>query len=116
MPHYKIGESAACMKQIFESLESIITVVLVFAGIIGVSYNGFKDGGWVEQGFGKVGGAYMQYPILAFALTVVGIYGIIKFRRRKITGGRSKFFDYIIYGMMAAGIYFIGSYIVTGSF
>jgi len=104
------------MKQIFESLESIITVVLVFAGIIGVAYHGFRDGGWVEQGFGKVTGAYMQYPIVALAVTIVGVYGFIKFRQRKITGGRSKFFDYIIYAMMIVGIYFIGNFIVTGNF
>jgi hypothetical protein len=104
------------MKQILESLESIVTVVLVFAGIIGISYRGFRNGGWVEQGFGKVAGAYSQYPIIALALTIAGVYGYIKFRQRKRRDGRSKIFDYIIYALMAAGIYFIGNYVVTGKF
>lgn len=104
------------MRQIFESLESIVTVVLVFAGIVGVAYHGFRDGGWVEQGFGKVTGAYVQYPVIALSLTLVGIYAFVKFRQRKMSGGRSKFFDYIIYALMAAGIYFIGNFVVIGSF
>lgn len=104
------------MKQILESLESIVTVVLVFTGIAGLSYHAFRDGGWVEKGFGKITSAYIEYPIIAFALTAVGIYAIIKFRQRKVEGRRYRYFDYIIYALMVGGIYFIGNFIVSGEF
>jgi len=104
------------MKQILESLESIITVVLVLTGIAGISYRAFRDDGWVERGFGKVTSAYIEYPIMGLALTIVGVYAIIKFRQRKVDGRRYKYVDYIIYALMVVGIYFIGNYIVSGEF
>lgn len=104
------------MKQLLSALESLITVILVFIGIAGISYHGFRDGGWVEQGFGKITDAYINYPLIAIAATITGIFAWRHWRARKTRGMRSKFFDYVVYMLMAVGIYFIGRYVLTGKF
>ena len=55
------------MKQFFAVLESLITIVLVLAGVAGISYRSFREGGWFTQGLGKVADAYVSYPLIAIA-------------------------------------------------
>lgn len=104
------------MKRFFAVLESLVTIVLVLAGVIGVSYRSFREGGWFMQGFGKVVDAYVSYPIAAFGVTIA-LYFVYRAGHLNFAQDRSgKRFDYIVYALMAAGIYFIGYYVVNGRF
>ena len=94
----------------------MVTLVLVVVAIAGISYHCFREGGWVSQGAGKISDAYVNYPLMAIALTIAAIFGFRAWRGRKIQGTRTRFFDYVIYTMMAIGIYFIGRYITTGEY
>ena len=104
------------MKQFLAVLESLITVILVIAGLAGLGYRSFRDGGWVSQGAGKVVDAYITHPAIAIGVTIVLALIIRAWRDRHIRGKRTRAFDYMVYVFMAAGIYFVGHYILTGNF
>ncbi|HTE13818.1 MAG TPA: hypothetical protein VK642_01955 [Burkholderiales bacterium] len=104
------------MKQFFAVVESLITVALVLVGVVGISYRSFRDGGWVTQGLGKMADAYISYPLIALGVTIV-LFFLYRAWRARINQGRGgKVFDYLLYFFMAAGIYFIGHYVLTGKF
>jgi hypothetical protein len=102
------------MKQTLTALESLITVVLVVTGIVGVAYHGFRDGGWVTRGFGALTSAYIDYPLMALGLTVALFFTYRAWRGRRSSGGGGRYYDLVLYIFMAAGIYFIGHYVITG--
>jgi hypothetical protein len=104
------------LKQILVVLEALVTVVLVLVAIAGVSYRAFRDGGWISQGFGKLSDAYMNYPLIALAVTVAAFFAYRAWRSRNVRGARHRYFDYLIYVLMAVGIYFIGHYALTGTY
>ncbi len=104
------------MKQILVVLEAMVTLVLVLAAIVGISYHAFREEGWVSQGFGKISDAYINTPLIALAVTIAAIFAIRAWRGRDGRGARSRIFDYVIYALMAVGIYFIGRYVVTGEY
>lgn len=103
------------LKQFFALVESLITVILVLIGVIGLSYRTFRDGGWFMQALGKVADAYISYPIVALVVTIALFFVYRSLRVRLDKGSGNKVFDYVVYVMMAAGIYFIGHYIVRGT-
>ncbi len=102
------------MKQILVVLEALITLMLVVVAIAGISYHTFRDGGWFSQGFGKITHAYANYPLMALAATIALFFAVRAWRGRKLRGERTKVFDYVVYAMMAVGIYFIGRYVING--
>lgn len=103
------------MKQFFVLLESLITIVLVVAGLAGLSYRTFRDDGWLAQGFGKITDVYITYPLIGLAVTVAVVLSVRAWLARRNLGKRGIHFDYIVYVFMAAGIYFIGHYILKGT-
>lgn len=104
------------MKQVLEYLESFAVIGLVLAGIGGISYYMFKEDGWIESAVGNIWEVQVQYPLIAIPVTVAAIVLGIMWRDNNITRGRyTKLPDIIIYGLMAAGVYFIGYYASHGS-
>jgi len=103
------------LKQFFSFVESLITVALVMAGVAGISYRTFREDGWLSQGLGKVADAYLSYPIIAIAATIAlfFVYRSLRDRADRSSGGRM--FDYVVYGLMAVGIYFIGHFVLKGT-
>jgi len=102
------------LKQILVVLESVITVILVVVAIAGIAYHTFRDGGWFSQGVGKISHAFVNYPLMALAASVALFFGVRSWRAQKTRGSRTKFFDYVVYVLMAIGIYFIGRYVING--
>jgi ABC-type dipeptide/oligopeptide/nickel transport system permease component len=104
------------LKQVLAALEAMVTLVLVVVAIVGIAYHSFREGGLIAQGFGKITSAYVSYPISALAITILAFFAVRAWRNRELRGTRASNFDYIIYAMMALGIYFIGHYVITGEF
>lgn len=91
-------------------------MVLVLAGVVGISYRSFRDGGWFMQGFGKVVDAYVSYPLIAIG-TTVALYFVYRAGYLTMAQGQGgKRFDLVVYALMAAGIYFIGHFVLRGTF
>ncbi len=104
------------MKQFFAVLESLITIVLVVAGLAGITYRTFREGGWISLGLSKMADAYLSYPLIAVAASVAVFFAFRIWSERRSLGHRGIAFDYLVYVFMAAGIYFIGYFIVTGKY
>jgi hypothetical protein len=102
------------LKQFFAFVESLITVVLVLTGVGGIGYNCFREGGWLSQGATKVTDAFLSYPLMALGVMVALFFAYRTWRDRRNLGRRDRVFDYLVYVFMAAGIYFIGHYVITG--
>lgn len=102
------------MKQAIAALESVITLVLVVAGIAGLAYKGFRDGGWVTTGFGKFADLLIDFPLMALGLMVAMFFSYRAWMNRKNQGGGGKFFDLALYALMAVGVYFIAQYVLRG--
>ena len=104
------------MKQVLEYLGSFTVVALVLAGIGGISYHLFKEEGWVESLLGNIWEIQVQYPLIAIPVTVAAIVLGMMWRDNRIARGRlSNLPNFFIYGLMAAGVYFIGYYAINGS-
>jgi hypothetical protein len=105
------------MKQILEYLQSFVVIGLVLAGIGGLSYHLFREEGWIENALGNIWDLSVQYPLIVVT-TLVGAVLIGKaWRDRRIATGRtSRLPDFIIYALMAAGVFFIGRFFVHGTF
>ena len=104
------------MKQFLTVLESLVTLILVVVAIAGISFHTFRDNGWLSQGFGKIADAYINYPLIALAITIALFFAYRSWHGRKEKGSGQKFFDNIVYVMMAIGIYFIGRFVLKGEF
>ena len=102
------------MKQFLTALEALVTLILVVVAIVGISYHSFREEGWGAQGFGKISHAYVNYPLMALAATIAAYFAVRAWRNRKTRGLRTNHFDYVVYALMAVGIYFIGHYVLKG--
>lgn len=99
----------AILKTILEYLESFATVVLVLAGISGLSWHLFRDDGWLEMAFGNIFELHLQYPLIAIPGTLAAIIMLRMWRENRLARGRLQELPNIfIYTLMALGVYFIG--------
>jgi ABC-type dipeptide/oligopeptide/nickel transport system permease component len=102
------------VKQAIAALGSVITLVLVVAGIAGLAYKGFRDGGWVTTGFGKIADLLIDFPLMALGLIVAMCFSYRAWINRRNQGSGGKVFDLALYVLMAAGVYFIAQYVLRG--
>ena len=103
------------MKQILEYIQSFVTIGLLLAGIGGVAWHMFKEGGWLSTILGKIWDIQMQNPIIAIPATLAVLFiGKLWYDHNKAKGYASKLPDILIYVIMAAGVYFIYQFISHG--
>jgi hypothetical protein len=105
------------LKLIRDFLESFVIVVLVMAGIGGILYHTFRQAGWGSALMDKAFELYLLHPGIMIPLTVVAvILGAIWYDYRTAHGKfNKKYATYVLYGLMAAGVYFIGRFALRGS-
>ena len=105
------------MKLIRDFLESLVIVVLVIAGIGGILYHTFRQAGWGSALMDKAFELYLLHPGVMIPSTVVAvIIGAIWYDYRVAHGKfNKKTATYVLYGLMAAGVYFIGHYLLRGT-
>ena len=104
------------MKRIVEFLESFVIIGLVLAGIAGISFNLFRDDGWIEAALGNIWDLNVQYPLIAIPVTI-GAFVMFRLwsRDRVIHGKTSRLPNLILYSLVIAGAYYVGRYAITGS-
>lgn len=103
------------MKQIFEYIQSFVTIGLVLAGIGGVSYYMFRENGWVHTALGTVWDFQLSNPLLAIPMTLAVLFlGKLWIDRQRSKGHTSKLPNALIYVVMAAGVYFIYQFVTQG--
>ena len=105
------------MKQTLNYLISFVTITLVLAGLGGISYNIFREGGWAGSFFGKLLDVQLDNPIIAVPVTIAVVFvGKMWYDRQVEHGKTSKLPDVLIYVIMAAGVFFLWRFFSTGSF
>lgn len=105
------------MKQALEYINSFVTITLILAGLGGVSYNLFKEGGWLGVILGKWWSAQMAHPMIALPVTIaVVVIGKLWIDHNRAKGHTSKVPDVMVYVIMAAGVFFFYRLIVDGTF
>ncbi len=105
------------MKKIFDYVSTFVTIILILAGIGGVSYNMFKENGWLGAILGKVWDAQMDNPVIAIPVTIAVLFvGKLWYDHNRAKGHTSKLPDVMIYVIMAGGVYFLYQFVVNGSF
>ena len=103
------------MKQVFEYVQSFVTIGLILAGIGGLAYHMFKEGGWLGMIFGKIWDVQMANPVVAIPVTLAILFiGQLWYDNARAKGHASKLPDTLIYVIMAAGVYFIYEFISQG--
>ena len=103
------------MKQIFEYIQSFLTIGLLLAGLGGVAYHLFKENGWLGRILGKIWDVQMENPVIAIPLTLAVLFiGKMWYDHNRAKGYTSKLPDVLIYVIMAAGVYFIYEFISQG--
>ena len=104
------------MKQSLEFVESFVVIALVLSGLGGISYNLFRDEGWIEMVMGNIWELHVQYPLIAIPVTIGAVVLGSMWRENRIAKGqRSKLPTYVLYLLMAAGVYYIGYYGIHGT-
>ena len=106
------------MKLIRDFLESFIVVALVIAGIGGILYHVFRQAGWGTVVLDTIFELYLLHPWVMIPATMVTvIVAVLWYEHRTATGKYNKKFPtYVLYALMAAGVYFIGHYAILGTF
>jgi hypothetical protein len=105
------------LKLIRDFLESFVIVVLVIAGMGGILYHVFRQAGWGAILVDKALELYFLHPVVMIPVTVVTIVGGVMWHDYRAARGKynKKVPTYVLYALMAAGVYFIGHYAVRGS-
>ena len=103
------------MKQVFEYVQSFVTIALMLAGIGGLAYHMFKEGGWLVTILGKIWDVQMANPVVAIPVTLAILFiGKLWYDHTRAKGYASKLPDILIYVIMAAGVYLIYELISHG--
>lgn len=105
------------MKLVRDFLESFVIVVLVIAGIGGMLYHIFRQAGWGSALLDRLFELYLLHPGVMIPVTVVAVIAVVVWYDWRMATGKynRKFPTYVLYALMAAGVYFIGSYAVRGT-
>jgi hypothetical protein len=104
------------LKRLVEYLESFVVVGLVLAGVGGISYSVFRDGGWMERFFGNLWTVGTGNLIVA-ATVLIAAVSLFKLWHGStpIHTKTSIIPNLVLYALMAAGVYFVGRYAITGT-
>ena len=103
------------MKQVLEYVQSFVTISLILAGLGGIAYNMFREGGWLGSALGKVWDVNLEHPVIAIPLTIgLIVIGKLWISHARAKGHASKMPDVLVYVIMAAGVYFIWQYFSHG--
>ncbi|HKA46169.1 MAG TPA: hypothetical protein VKF40_29525 [Burkholderiales bacterium] len=91
------------------SVVGIVAVfLLVVTGLTGLAYHTFREDGWLSLLF--------DYPVLLLALVVLIVAGCLMPLKESKTPLRSRIVpNLIFYLMVAAGVYFTGHLVMTGT-
>ncbi len=105
------------MKQILDYISSYVTITLVLAGIGGIAYNMFREGGWLGMAFSKFVDVQLENPLIAIPVTIGAvIVGKMWRDNQRAKGHTSKLPDLFVYVIMAAGAFYLWRFAMTGSF
>ncbi len=104
------------MKQIYEFLESFVVMALVLAGIGSISYHLFREDGWLETAVGNIWNLDTHYIVIAVPVAVGTVVLFNMWRGGRVIHSKTSILpNLLLYSLIGAGLYYIGSYVLTGT-
>jgi len=105
------------LKLIRDFLESFVIVVLVIAGIGGIFYHLFRQAGWGTVVVDRALELYFLHPTPMISVVLVALVDDVVWHESRAATGKynKKFPTYVLYVLMAAGVFFIGRYAIRGA-
>jgi hypothetical protein len=96
------------MKWTLADVWGILAFFLMMAGIAGLSWEIFREGGWGSQLLGVAWQATVSKPMVMLPVLVGGVaVYFMSTRGRLVVGKGHPFSDTIVYVLMALGVFFI---------
>ena len=104
------------MKQLLDALQSFVMFGLVAMGVVGVVWHSVREDGWIGTLFEKLLNALVNHPLVMFPLLIaLGLFGKLWHSYQVEKGFASRLPNFFLYGVMAAGAYFVWNFLTTGS-
>jgi hypothetical protein len=105
------------LKQVLTFLESLVILALVVAGLVGISYNLFRGGGWFDAALERIAEIVFGNITVSLVVATVTVVLIVIWLDRRVAKGRhsKRLATLVLYALMAAGAYFIGHYALFGT-
>jgi hypothetical protein len=102
------------MTRLIRDIGYFAILCLMIIGITGVMYHAIGKDGWIERVLGGV----FQQGVGSILGIVIGIVIVVWIARRWLVATQTNalFNDFLMYGMVALGILFIGRLLMHGSF
>jgi hypothetical protein len=102
------------IRHVWEYAASLCTIVLVISGLVGLTFQAVRDGGWISSTLAKAWTVELDHPLVALPLTLAGLYVFLSWRRQHVElGHASRMHNVILYGLMAAGAYYLGEFALS---
>jgi hypothetical protein len=104
------------LKRLVEYLESFVVVGLVLAGVGGISYTLFRDGGWIEKFFGNLWTVGTGNLLVGATVLIAAVFIFRTWRGSTPIHTKTSIIpNLVLYALMATGVYFVGRYAITGT-
>jgi len=95
-------------RNLLETVWSYLAFALMLIGIVGLSFQFFRDDGWAEQIIGRVWEAETRNPLLMTPVILGGAWVLLLFFRGGLVVGKGHpLSDLFVYLLMAAGAWFL---------
>lgn len=95
------------LKETSRTLWSSIFLALIVIGISGLSWDAFKDDGWVEQRIGAIWGEGFRHPIIIAPIIIGTLLAANAFLHGTLGPGKGRrSAQLLIYVFVAAGLYY----------
>lgn len=102
------------LKETSRTLWSSVFLALIVIGITGLSWDAFKDDGWVERRIGDLWGDSFRHPIIIAPIVVGTIFAAYTFLHGGLAPGRSRrSAQILIYVFVTAGLYYSYKWFVS---
>jgi hypothetical protein len=103
------------MKRIAEEMQIYLTFALLVIGIVGLTWEVFRDNGWLEQAFEIVFDQNTKESLMAAPIIGGILLVVIAFIHGDLgeAGKKSPFTGLIFYLLIASGVYFLYQWIVS---
>lgn len=95
------------MKWTLADIWGILGFILMMAGIVGLSWEVFREGGWGGQMLGATWGAVTSKPFVIIPMVLIAGGIAYLLTRGQVKKGGNPFSNALVYGLMALGVFFI---------
>jgi hypothetical protein len=102
------------MNRLLRDIGYFLILALMVIGITGVIYHAIGEQGWIAGFLGDL----IDHSISAIVLIALGVLLVVWLARRWLiaTQANALFNDFLMYAMVALGLFFLGRLVLYGSF